>query len=315
MTVPCGIRVLPLLLTIVVILGAPLADAADPNKTLRIALPRAESGFDPAMATEVFSGAVIGAIVEPLLTFDYLARPVKVVPLTASALPEITDNGTTYTFKIRPGIVFSADPAFKGKPRELTADDYVFAIKRIADPANRSPNVFYVVDKIVGLGEAVTAASKPNAAFDYSVRIEGLEATDRYTLRIRLKSTDYTFGNVMALSTFSAVAREVVDAYPGNLRAHPVGTGPFVLKARVPASRMTLEANPAFREMVWDFTPGADPADKALAAAMRGKKLPQVGVIVINVMEEARTRWLAFQNDELDLVTLPPEFAPLGIEQ
>ena len=54
---------------------------------LRIALPRAETGFDPAQASEIYSGAVIAAIMEPLLTFDYLARPAKVVPLTAEALP------------------------------------------------------------------------------------------------------------------------------------------------------------------------------------------------------------------------------------
>ena len=131
-----------------------LAGAADPGKTLRIALPRAETGFDPAMASEIYSSAVIAAIMEPLLTFDYLARPVKIVPLTAVALPEITDNGKTYTFRIKPGIVFANDPAFNGKPRELTADDYVYAIKRLVDPANRSPNAFYVEGKIVGLDEA-----------------------------------------------------------------------------------------------------------------------------------------------------------------
>jgi len=61
--------------------------AADSAKVLRIALPRAETGFDPAQANEIYSSAVIAAIMEPLLTFDYLARPVTVVPLTAEALP------------------------------------------------------------------------------------------------------------------------------------------------------------------------------------------------------------------------------------
>src|SRR5260370_23783100 len=133
----------------VVLFGRCLAGAADPAKILRIALPRAETGFDPAMASEIYSGAVIAAIMEPLLTFDYLARPVKVIPLTAAALPEITDNGRTYTFRIKPGIVFANDPVFKGKRRELTVDDYVYAIKRLVDPQTRSPNAFYVTGKFV----------------------------------------------------------------------------------------------------------------------------------------------------------------------
>jgi len=295
------------------LLASGAAGAADAAKVLHIALPRAETGFDPAMASEIYSSAVIAAIMEPLLTFDYLARPVKVVALTAEALPEITDDGRTYTFRIKPGILFAADPAFKGKPRELAADDYIYAIKRLVDPALRSPNAFYVAGKIVGLDEAAAAAAKTNATFDYGARIAGLEAVDRHTLRIRLKRSDYTFPSVIALPALSAVAREVVEAYPGNVQAHPVGTGPFVLKSWVPASKITLEANPAFREVVWDFAPGNDPADKAIAAALRGKKMPQLSRIEINVMEEPQSRWLAFQKGELDILELPGTFSPMAL--
>ena len=289
-------------LALFVLLASGLAGAADPAKILRIALPRAETGFDPAMASEIYSSAVIAAIMEPLLTFDYLARPAK----------EITDNGRTYTFRIKPGIVFADDPAFKGKRRELTAEDYIYAIMRLVDPATRSPNAFYVEGKIAGLDEAV-AASKSNAKFDYGAKIAGLEAIDRHTLRIRLKSSDYTFSNIMALPSLVAVAHEVVEAYPGNVQAHPVGTGPYVLKSWVPASKITLEANPAFREFVWNFSASDDPADKAIVAAMRGKKMPQVGTIEIRVMEEQQSGWLAFQGDELDIFELPGVFAPMAL--
>src|SRR6478736_9540980 len=134
--------------------------AADAAKVLRIALPRAETGFDPAQANEIYSGAVIAAIMEPLLTFDYLARPAKLVPLTADALPEIAQSGRRFTFHLKKGIRFAPDAAFKGRPRELTAEDYVYAIKRLVDPRNRSPNAFYVEDKIVGLDELVASAKR-----------------------------------------------------------------------------------------------------------------------------------------------------------
>jgi ABC-type transport system substrate-binding protein len=287
--------------------------AADPDKVLRVEIQRSETGFDPMQASEIYSGAVIATIMEPLLTFDYLARPVKVIPLTAMALPEITDGGKTYTFRVKEGIFFADDPAFKGTRRELTADDYAYAIKRLVDPANRSPNAFYVAGKIVGLDEAAETASKSNARFDYAAKIAGLEVIDRYTLRIRLKRTDYTFSNIMALATLSAVAHEVVEANPGNVQAHPVGTGPYVLKSWVPASKITLEANPGFRGSVWNFSPGADPDDKAIVAAMHGKKMPQIGRIEINVMEEDQSRWLAFQHGELDILDLPGTFAPVAL--
>ncbi|MEO8673947.1 MAG: ABC transporter substrate-binding protein [Casimicrobiaceae bacterium] len=288
------------------------AAAADPAKVLHVPLPRSETGFDPAQASEIYSSAVIAAIMEPLLTFDYLARPVKVIPLTATAMPEIRDNGRTYTFRIKPGIFFTDDPAFKGKKRELTANDYVFAIKRLLDPANRSPNAFYIEGKIVGL-DAAAAAAKSTSRFDYDARIAGLEVLDRHTLRIRLTSTDYNFPSIMGLPALSPVAREVVEAYPGDIAAHPVGTGPYVLKSWVRASRITLEANPSFRPFVWNFTPGDDPSDRALVAAMRGKKMPQIGVIEISVMEEPQSRWLAFQRGELDLIELPGVFASAAL--
>ena len=289
------------------------AGAADPAKVLRVALPRAETGFDPAQASEIYSGAVIAAIMEPLLTFDYLARPVKLAPLTAEALPVVADAGKRYTFKLKKGIYFAADPAFKGKRRELVVADYIYAIKRLVDPKNRSPNAFYVEGKIAGLDALVAKAKQNGDRLDYGARVAGLEAPDRYTLRITLTHSDYTFPQVLALPALSAVAREVVEAYPGETAAHPVGTGPYTLKKWVPASKMILEANPGFRGFTWDFDPGDDPADKAIAARMRGRKMPQVGTIDISVMEEPQSSWLAFQRGELDLINLPSTFAPVAL--
>src|SRR6185312_8650637 len=140
------------------------AGAADPAKVLRVALPRAETGFDPAQASEVYSGAVIAAIMEPLLTFDYLARPAKLAPLTAEALPDVAQGGRRFTFKLRKGVYFAADPAFKGRRRELIAADYAYAIKRLVDPRNRSPNAFYVAGKVRGLDELVASRSEEHTS-------------------------------------------------------------------------------------------------------------------------------------------------------
>ena len=100
------------------------AGAADPAKVIRHVFPVAESGFDPAGVQDLYSATIEQMLFETLLTYDYLARPSKLVPLTAEALPEVTDNGKTYTVRIRKGIHFIDDPAFKGRKRELTAADY-----------------------------------------------------------------------------------------------------------------------------------------------------------------------------------------------
>ena len=293
--------------------GSAARAAADPAKILHVALPRAETGFDPAQASEIYSSTVIAAIMEPLLTFDYLARPVKLAPLTAEALPAVSDAGRRYTFKLKKGIYFAADPAFKGKRRELVANDYVYAIKRLVDPRNRSPNAFYVEHRIAGLDALVAKARQNGDRLDYAARVPGLDTPDRYTLRITLTHSDYTFPQVLALPVLSAVAHEVVDTYRNDLPAHPVGTGPYMLKQWVPASKMVLVANPGFRGFTWDFDPGDDATDRTIAARMRGRRMPQIGTIDISVIEEPQSSWLAFERGELDILNLPSTFAPVAL--
>src|SRR5215217_7385387 len=101
------------------LLGSAPGVAADMDKVIRHVFPVAETGFDPAAAHDLYSGSIEQAVFETLLTYDYLARPAKLVPLTAEALPQISDDGKTYTIKVRKGIYFTPDPAFKGKKREL----------------------------------------------------------------------------------------------------------------------------------------------------------------------------------------------------
>jgi oligopeptide transport system substrate-binding protein len=302
---------LPVALIALAVTSQPLA-AADPNKVIRHAFPAAETGFDPAGAQDLYSGTIEQVLFETLLTYDYLARPAKLVPLVAEALPQVTDEGKTYAFKIKKGIYFTPDPAFKGRKRELVAEDFVYSLKRLMDPKLRSPWTWLVEDKIVGLDELAEGAKK-GAKFDYDKKIPGLEAVDRYTLRIRLKQTDYNLPFVLAHEPTSAVAREVIEKYAdesGRAMSNPVGTGPYMLKDWVRASKIVLEANPGYRGFVWDFKPGTDPEDRRLIAEMKGKKMPQVGRIEISIIEEDQARLLAFEKGELDIMNMEAPLAP-----
>ncbi len=296
------------LLALLVALPLPAAAKADPAKVIHIAIPAAEAGFDPVRVADQYSSMVIEAIHERLLTYDYLARPARLTPMAAEALPAITDNGRTYTFRVRRGIYFTPDPAFKGVQRELVAQDFVYSIMRFVDPVYRAPYGFLIAGKIKGL-DALAASATKSGRFDYDAKLPDLEAVDRYTLRVRLARTDYNFAFVMAHTSFSAVAREVIDAYGAQSDAHPVGTGAYVLKDWQRASRIILEANPGYRGFTWDFKPEPGSQwDAVLVAAMQGKSMPQVGRVEINVMEEDQTRWLAFNQKQLDILNLPATF-------
>jgi len=280
---------------------------AAPQKTIRTAFLIAETTFDPVVASDLYSNTINEAIFDPLLTYDFLARPVKLVPNTAAALPEVTEQGRVYTFRLKPGIHFSPDPLFGGKPRELTAYDYAYTLKRLYDPKTRSPWLWYVEGKIIG-GDEATAAAKASGKFDYDQNIAGIDTPDRYTLRIRLKDTDYNFIYIFATAQTGAMAREVVEKYQPDPGSHPVGTGPFRLVEWKRSHKMVLEANPNYREHVYEADPGSDPKMIAIHQQMKGKKLPLVQRVEVTVVEESQPRWLAFLNGETDYANTPLEF-------
>jgi oligopeptide transport system substrate-binding protein len=290
--------------------AAPVS-AADPSKVLHLEFYVAETGFDPAKVQDYYSQAVNEAIFETLLTYDYLARPAKLVPRAAEALPTVSDQARTYVFRVQKGIYFATDPAFKGKRRELTAEDYVYTIKRFKDPVIHAPYESFI-DGIVGL-EALKKDAEKTGKFDYDRKVEGLQALDRYTLQVKLKATDYSFPYLIAMPIFGAVAREVIEAYADDTNAHPVGTGPYRLQQWRRSAKIVLEANPDFRGIVWSAQPGSDPGDQQIVAAMRGKTMPQIGVVDISIIEEQQAAWLAFQNGELDVLDLREQFAPIAI--
>jgi ABC-type oligopeptide transport system substrate-binding subunit len=190
------------------------------QQVIRTYFPAAETGFDPVRVSDNYSATVNEAIFERLLTYDYLAAPAKLAPMVAD-LPEVTDEGRTYTFHLRKGIYFAPTRRSAASKRELTADDFVYSFKRFFDPANRSPYAFMLED-IVGLKELGERAQK-TGEFDYQARVPGLEAPDRYTLRIKLAQSDYNFPFKIAHGSYAAVAREVVEKYGDDIMAHPVG--------------------------------------------------------------------------------------------
>src|SRR3954468_5659260 len=110
-------------LALVALVAVQAALAQPDSKILRITFQAAETGFDPARVHDYYSGMIIEAIYDTLLTYDYLARPAKLVPRAAEAMPQVSADGKTYTFKIRKGIYFTDDKSFNGRKRELTAQD------------------------------------------------------------------------------------------------------------------------------------------------------------------------------------------------
>jgi len=286
----------------VLIVGCVAAQAADPSKVLRVATDDIDT-LDPIQLQDKFSQDVASVIFEGLYEWDYLGRPPKPVPRTAVALPAMSADRKTWTVKVKPGIYFTDDPAFKGKPRELVAQDYVYSIKRYLDPNLRGGGDPQASDLIIGMKAVVDAARKAGAKMDYDSTVEGLRALDKYTLQLKMSEPNYPIG-VMLLMVL-AHAREVVEAAGGDIQSRPVGTGPYVLKEWQRGSRVVLEANPRYRTLAF---PESDRPELAkLVSSMKGKKLPAIGRVEMSVIEEQPVRLLEFDRNKLDYIELRGE--------
>ena len=294
-----------------------LSGAAAQTKTLRYAFPVAETSFDPAQISDLYSRTVAAGIFDAPLEFEFMARPFRLRPNTAAAMPEVSADFRTFTLRLKPGTLFDDDPAFGGKKRELTAADYVYSIKRHYDPRWKSGNLYLLEGaRILGLSELRRRALDQKKPFDYDTEVEGLRALDRYTLRIVLAEPSPRFLYNLADGSFTgAVAREVVEAYGDKVGEHPVGTGPYRLAQWKRSSRMLLQKNPNYREVLYDEHPPADDARlQAIARQFKGRRLPMIDQVQIAVIEEAQPRWLSFLNGEQDILeTVPGEFANIAI--
>ncbi len=287
-----------------------------PEKVLRYAFPIAETGFDPAQLSDLYSRIVTANIFDCLYGYAYLARPARIKPNLAEGMPKISPDFRTFTVTMRRGILFADDPAFGGKKREVTAQDVVYTFKRIYDPKTKSQVVSSLEEeKILGMAE-LRKQAQASGKFDYDTEAEGLRALDRYTVQLKLGEPRPRFLNTLAdPGVLGIVAREVVEKYGDQIMEHPVGTGAFMLAEWQRSSKLALVRNPNYRDEFYDEQPDrSDPSSLAIAARMKGRRLPMVDKVVVSIIDEPQPRWLSFLNNEHDLMErLPQNFATHAI--
>jgi len=282
--------------------------SSDGKKVIRFPFVIGESGFDPVTAHDLYSSEVIDGIFDTLLTYDYLARPAKLVPKLAAEMPLVEDGGKRWTIKLVKGAYFSPHEVFGGKKREVTARDVEYSFKRHYDDSLKPVWRFLTDGKIVGLN-AWYDKSKKSDGLLWDEPVPGLEVLDSHTLRISLTKPDYNFGYVLSHVAMSIVAREVVEKYPNDVQSHPVGSSAYYLKEWVRGQRIVLEKNPNWRGGTWNFKANPDdPYDEVIVKQMQGKPLGLIDRVEIYPIEEEQSRWLAFKNKQLDFINMPQSF-------
>ena len=307
--------------------------------TYRATYSAAVKSMDPATCGDVTSASIQGNIYEGLYTYHFLKRPVEVVCQLAADFPQVSDNGLTYTIPLRTGVLFHRNPCFGDKfdgvwpTREVTADDFVFAFKRIADYHISTGLAWaFLAERIEGL-DAFREQTRLHRAGDFSRydrEVSGLRAIAPDTLQIRLVTPFPQFIYVLAMNTSAPIPREVIDYWlaggdggratiPEHERSteiteqeQVVGTGPFLLSEWKRKWKITLDRNPDFRFEVYphEGEPPSEgyPGDSALGLLDdAGKQVPFIDRVQFRFMEEEYASWMMFLSGRTDVGSIPRE--------
>ncbi len=280
-----------------------MAFAAD--KTYVHSFLGSASILDPVPMQSYYESVIVGSIFDTLYSYKYLKLPYEIKPNLAESMPSMSQDGKTLTIKLKAGVFFADDPAFKdGKGREVVAQDFVYSIKRHLDSKNHS-NVPGNFDNIEGVEVWAKSAN-------YDDELAGLKALDRHTLKIQLKKANPHFVHTLVDTRTAVVPREAVEKYGAQFAIHPVGSGPFKLKS-LDATNAVLVKNPTYRKEVLSLKDeGFDPAKQGIydLDSLDGQAMPFVDSIIIKFMPQAATRWASFtKGDEIQYAVIPPDQA------
>jgi len=268
----------------------------------RHAMDGAPGSLDPARASSIYANFLAVNLYDTLYRYRYLARPYELTPNLAEAMPEVSADGLVYTIRLKRGVRFIDDPAFPGGAgREVTAQDFVYSIKRHFDPAMLAQGAWLWQGRIRGLEEWKQAGS------DYDQPVAGLRAADDHTVRIELTAPFPQLTHTLAQGYAAIVPREAVAHYGPEFSNHPVGSGPFRLTSR-DSARAILDRNPDYRAEPFSLADeGYDPAAQAELGVERlaGRSPPFVDRLQLEFIAEDAARWNALVSGQVQFIKVP----------
>ena len=232
-----------------------LANAQDgtPGGTLRILGTADIDHFDPTSGALVTTNNFLRAVSRQLISYQASTdENVRITPEgdLAVEVPQPTNDGLTYTFKLRQGAMWNAPSG----PRQITSADFELGIKRLCNPALGSAALTYYQDLIVGLADFCAGFSEVEPtveamkAYIEANDVTGIETPDDETIVINLTQKAGDFIYMLSLPTAAPAPVEVLDYMPDgpDYRANFIASGPYTPGNYVPDSQLQLVRNPAW---------------------------------------------------------------------
>lgn len=210
----------------------PVPEAADPPKTLRLPLGPADISLDPHAAPSGTSLNLIADIYEGLMQWLPGPSP-RLAPCLAADWPKVSDDGLTYTFKLREAKFHNSECFKEGQGRAAKASDVVASFKRLAALSGEQRHWFWLVQGLIAGLDKYAEDMREGGGWNGNddLVVEGLSAPDDSTFVLKLKRPFAPILSVLAHPALSIVAAEAMEHYMFELQRRAVGTGPYRLHA------------------------------------------------------------------------------------
>lgn len=225
-------------------------NGGDSNK-LNVGVAADVQNLDPALTTAASSFQVLENTQQRLFN---ITPKLEIVPQLATDL-EISDDLLTWTIPLREGVKFHPPVS-----REMKADDFVYTFERIMDEQTGSPRSYYF--------ELVDEVSAP----------------DDYTLQLKLSKPTVSQKVYLASSGAGVIPKEAVEEFGGDLKQHPVGTGPFKFDEWTSGDHTTITKF----EDYWE------------------DDLPKFEEVTFNVIPKGKVRLTELQTGNIEYITSVP---------
>ena len=243
--------------------GSEQTDSSNSGKTVfKYNQPTNITSLDPAFAKSQNNIWAVDHLYNRLIELD---EDLNVKPSIAESWT-ISEDGLSYTFKLREDVYFHENECFTDKDqRKVVADDVKFSFERIVSKQLNSPGSWIFAGKI-----------RNHNPF---------EVLDPQTFVLHLAKPFRPMLGILSMHYCSIVPKEAIEKYGSNFRSNPVGTGPFKMKVWLENQNLFLSKNESYFE------------------SENGQQLPYLDAIKISFIADRKTAYLELKKGELDLIS------------
>jgi len=275
------------------------------NSVIKLMIDNHVDSFDPAIAFNNDSLFVMAQAMETLYQYHYLKRPFEVIPGLAEGMPEISNNGQIYTFKIKKNIYYHETAGIDSRTRFVLADDFIWQIKRLAFQPLKSTGKWLFEGKIKGFDKFSTEVGDDFSKF-LKTEIEGVRKINDHSFQIELVRPEPNLLYFLSMQFTSPVPLEVILENKNDLSSVLVGTGPYELTHKT-SNKYFFKKFKNFHEEYYP-TSGDRYANTENLLSSSKKKLPFIKNVIIEVISDEDLKWNMFLNKQVDILDVPKKY-------